>query len=329
MRIGTDSLLVVFATFFLLTGCASRGGAAKESEATQTRAFPMLQIPTMYTTNEDRLAYVAEHYWDSFLSTSSTWFCDSLTINGVPSIEVEDHMAAFVTMLEQSDIEVARKGMAALFRKVEAKQMSDSLSNVYEQFASLTEKYLYDPNSPYRDEELFLPYVSGLATSSLSNPLLVPSYAHEASVCATNRIGEQVPDFEFKDISGRKHTLYGVKGDYTLLFFSNPGCEACKQIIETIKSDLKLEYMVSEGNLAIVNVYIDEDIDAWKAYQDYYPTTWFNGYDDTFSIRRDLKFNVRAIPSLYVLDSEKRIVMKDAPEDRVFAFLNSIPIIYK
>lgn len=315
--------MAAFVALSLLSGCASHGGASNGDAASHIRPFPMLQIPTMYTTNEDRLAYAAEHYWDSFLSTSSTWFCDSLTINGVPSTEVEDHFATFVAMLEQADISVARKGAAALFRKVEAKQMSDSLSNVFEQFVGLAEKYLFDPNSPYRNEDIYLPFVKGLSESPLTSPSMVPAYKHDASMCELNSIGSQAADFAFKDIAGRTHTLYGIKGEYTLLFFSNPGCEACKSIIEAIKQEQRLEDMVSSGRLAIVNVYIDEDVEAWKSYQDYYPKTWFNGYDATYSIRQDIKYDVRAIPSLYILDSEKRVIMKDAPEERVFAFLNA------
>lgn len=323
MKMRTDILSAALAALLLLSGCNSRGGAAKGDASPQTRAFPMLQIPTMYTTAEDRMAYAAEHYWDPFLSTSSTWLCDSLTVDGVPATDVEDHFATFVAILEQADIDVARKGAAALFRKVEAKQMSDSLSNVYEHFTELVARYLYDPNSPYRNEDIYLPFVKGLAESPLTPPSMVPAYEYVVRMCSLNTIGSQAPDFTFTDINGRSHTLYGVKGEYTLLFFSNPGCEACKEIIETLKGEPALADLVSQGRLAVVNVYIDEDIEAWKAYQDYYPKNWYNGYDANYTIRQDIKFNVRAIPSLYVLDSEKRVIMKDAPEEKVFAFLNS------
>ena len=329
-----------FLAAVLLCGCGNHGGSASSGPATapSVREFPMFRIPSMYTDPYDRMVYAAEHYWDAFLSTDSVWPCDSLTINGVPAETVEEHFATYVELLIQllsmpagqtdvaasvSVVSDARKGISSLFRHVEAKQKSDSLSNVFDRFASLAEKYLYDPNSPYRNEDLYLPYVQGLAVSLLTDPLMVPAYSHDAEMCAMNSVGSKVPDFVFKDIDGGSHSLYGVKGTFTLLFFSNPGCEACKQIIETIKSDIGLEHLISSGKLAVVNVYIDEDIDAWKSYQDYYPDTWFNGYDPSYSIRQDVKYNVRAIPSLYLLDSEKRVIMKDAPENRVFAYLNA------
>ena len=298
----------------------------------------MVKIPSMYTDPYDRVVYVTEHYWDTFLSTDSSWPCDSLTINGVSSDSVEEHFATFSELLFQimsysaghtdaaasaARVSDARKAVASLFRHVEAKQKSDSLSNVFDRIAEIADRYMYDPNSPYRSEDFYLPYVQGLSESSLTNPRMVPAYRHDAQMCAMNSIGSKVPDFVFKDIDGRSNTLYGVKGTFTLLFFSNPGCEACQKIIESIKANFVLEQMISSGDLAIVNVYIDEDLEAWKSYQDYYPDTWHNGYDPSYSIRQDMKFNVRAIPSLYLLDSEKCVIMKDAPEDRVFSYLDA------
>jgi hypothetical protein len=72
------------------------------------------------------------------------------------------------------------------------------------------------------------------------------------------------------------------------------------------------------------NVYIDEDISAWKAYEPVYPRTWVTGYEFAGIIREEQIYDVRAIPSLYLLDREYRIVMKDAPTERVLAFLDRI-----
>ena len=112
-----------------------------------------------------------------------------------------------------------------------------------------------------------------------------------------------------------------MKGTFTLLFFSNPGCTACKEIVDELNSAPFVSAMLAEGFLSVVNVYIDEDIDAWRDYQEIYPKEWYNGYDPSFSIRSNLSYSVRAIPSLYLLDSEKNVIMKDAVEQNVFAYL--------
>jgi ribonucleotide reductase alpha subunit len=80
---------------------------------------------------------------------------------------------------------------------------------------------------------------------------------------------------------------------------------------------------IADGRLAVVNIYIDEDIQAWRSYMPIYPEEWYNGFDPDYVIRNSDLYNVRAIPSLYLLDAEKRVIMKDAPEERLFRYLSS------
>ena len=49
-----------------------------------------------------------------------------------------------------------------------------------------------------------------------------------------------------------------------------------------------------------------------------------NGFDPDFVIRTEDLYDVRAIPSLYLLDADKTVIMKDAPENRVFRYLASL-----
>ena len=54
-----------------------------------------------------------------------------------------------------------------------------------------------------------------------------------------------------------------------------------------------------------------------------YPEEWYNGFDPDLAIRTEDLYNVRAIPSLYLLDADKRVILKDAPEDKVFSVISS------
>ena len=94
-------------------------------------------------------------------------------------------------------------------------------------------------------------------------------------------------------------------------------------IIQVLKGDQKISAMISQGRLAVLNIYIDEDLQAWREYMPIYPEEWYNGFDPDLVIRTDNLYNVRAIPSLYLLDSDKRVIMKDAPENKLFNYLLS------
>ena len=76
--------------------------------------------------------------------------------------------------------------------------------------------------------------------------------------------------------------------------------------------------------MAVLNIYIDEDLEAWRSYMPIYPETWYNGFDPDLMIRGETLYNVRAIPSLYLLDRDKRVIMKDAPEARLFDWLSGV-----
>lgn len=306
----------------MMVACGGR--KANETTAFQTHPFPpQPEAPAIITDPQEAAEYVLTNYWNKFLSEA--YPCDSNVVNGVLKDDVEKAFGTYVTFLEKSaPIDFGRKAMADFFDKVEKFQSADTSSNVFGFFAKMVSKYLYDPNSPVRNEDLYLPYVSRLAVSGLSDPDLKPSYSYETSMCSLNMIGTPAADFTFTDLAGKRHTLYGVKAETTLLFFSNPGCPACKEIIASLTSDEKIARLVASGRLAVVNVYIDEELDKWREYASVYPKNWYNGYDQSYIIRSDVTYNVRAIPSLYVLDAEKRVVMKDAPVEDVLPYLDNL-----
>ena len=66
----------------------------------------------------------------------------------------------------------------------------------------------------------------------------------------------------------------------------------------------------------------DENLDEWYGYMSHYPDTWINGYDADLIIRADRIYYLRAIPSIYILDGEKRIVCKDATLETALQILN-------
>jgi len=305
-----------------MVGCSGRRNG--KATAFQPHAFPPVpEPPAVIVEPQEKAEYVISNYWNKFLS--QTYPCDTNVVNGVLADDLEKAFGTYVTFLEGTcTIDFGRKAMAGFFDKVEKFQASDTSSNVFGFFEKMVPKYLYDPNSPVRNEDLYLPYVSRLAVSEYSDPDLKPSYSFETQMCSLNMIGSPAADFTFTDLSGKRHTLYSVKAGTTLLFFTNPGCPACKEIMESLTSDEEISALVASGRLAVVNIYIDDELDKWREYASVYPKNWYNGYDQSYIIRSDVTYNVRAIPSLYVLDSEKKVIMKDAPVEVVLPYLETL-----
>jgi len=302
----------------IFSGCKT----AKKAELLKDVPFPEVKIPSLVTDPEERAVWIAENMWNGLVDTSRHGFlCDSSHISGIKKEEVESKVGLYTSILGRIPLEKARECTASLFSKIEALEKKDTSSNVFEGMTALLQSYLYDPNSPVRNEDIWEPYVSALSKSPLAGNMAL-AYDYEAKMCSLNRVGTPAADFSFKTLDGRTESLYGIPSPMTLLFFSNPGCENCKQIIDYLCSSEKIESAISKGELSVVNIYIDENVKDWMDYAVTYPVTWHNGYDFKYAIRTDVLYNVRAIPSLYILDKEKKVIFKDAPQETVFAFLD-------
>ena len=299
-----------------IAGCGQR-----KAEQFQALPFPDVLPPAMMEDPQDRAEYMAQNMWNSLTDPSRTYPCDSLLVSGVRRSDVEQKFANWTQVLGMSSRPVAEKSVSRLYDRALACEKKDTSSNVFETFASLVDKYLFDPNSPLRDEDLYGAYASRLAAYEGYTEVQKEKYARDARLCALNKVGTRAADFRFADRRGKVRTLYGVEAPYTLLFFSNPGCEACMSIINVLKEDPQISGMISSGRLKVLNIYIDEDLDAWRSYMPVYPDEWYNGFDPDFVIRNETLYNVRAIPSLYLLDSDKTVLLKDAPENRMFEYL--------
>lgn len=306
----------------LVLGCG-QGKKNSKPVAPTTRDFPLVEVPVMITEPQERMEWLAAHMWDRFTDTGKLYHSDSLTVNGVLIKDIEAQMGVYASLLQEIPIVTGKSVVSAWYNKLEAFQLAFPESNMLPQLVGITTKYLYDPNSPVRSEDLYLPFVKALSESPLIDPDYRARYAWDARNCALNQTGTIASDFTFIDTAGKRRTLHSVKAQKLLLIFGNPDCTACKEIVETLEGVPQLQSLIDSGYLKVVDIYIDEDIDLWKSKAATYPSKWINGYDPNYIIRGDKLYNIRAVPSVYLLDADKRVLLKDCPTERIFpAILN-------
>lgn len=141
---------------------------------------------------------------------------------------------------------------------------------------------------------------------------LAPEYALKMAM--QNRVGQPANDFTFERITGERGSLYGLRSEYVLLFVSNPGCALCREVREQIASSPMLSEMIERGRLAVLVLYPDEELDAWRAHAGEIPPAWINARDPGCVVRDSGLYDLRAIPSLYLLDADKRVLVKDSAD---------------
>ena len=309
-------------SIILLAVTVAAGCGQKKAERFTALPFPDITLPSMIQDQQDVAEYYALHYWDKMTDPERTYPSDSILVSGVRKDDVEQKFANWLAVLDAVELGMAEKSVSRLYDRAVACERKDSSSNVFETFTSLVEKYLYDPNSPLRNEDLYGPYAERLANCEFIDEGRRDAYAYDAKLSALNRIGTKAADFRFEDKNGKVRRLYDIKADFTVLFFSNPGCEACKEIINSLREMPQIDFLISARRIAVLNIYIDEDLEAWRSYMPIYPENWYNAFDPDFVIRMDQLYNVRAIPSLYLLDKDKTVIMKDAVTGNVIDFIN-------
>jgi thioredoxin-related protein len=312
--------ILVILMLVSLSACVQHG--KQQKSAPVKRSFPTVSLPAMVQDPQEAAEYMAMHYWDAFLKPQEKdYISDSLYVSGVAISDLEQVLANYIYILDVLPLKTAQKAVSQLTAKVQAYESADTSSNVFETFIRLTDKYLFDPNSPLRDEDLYSPIAASLSGSQHLDSATRDRYSYVAKMCRLNEKGSKAADFRFCDKKGREYRLYDIKADKILLFFSNPGCQSCLEIINAIKENKDVADMISSGSLAVLNIYIDEDLKEWREYMPIYPENWYNGFDPDLVIRTDKTYNVRAIPSLYLLDADKTVMLKDTTPERLFHLL--------
>ena len=321
MTIMIKRIFIAVAILFLVACNSGNTQKEKAEQKFQALPFPDVQIPAMISDPAEAMEFLSENYWNKITDPSRSYPCDSIYVSGVDKDELEQKFADWTAVLNNVSPDMAMRSVGKLYDKAYAFEIANPSSNVFETFVNLVQRYLYDPNSPLRDEDLYHPFVAKYAKYEGLTEVEKGKYEREARLSGLNRKGTKAADFRFADRYGRIRHLYDINAELTLLFFSNPGCNACMDIINVLRDDATISSLIGSGRMAVLNIYIDEDIQAWRSYMPIYPEHWYNGFDPDYVLRSNEIYCIRAIPSLYLLDKEKNVLMKDVPENRLFNYL--------
>ncbi len=272
-------------------------------------SFPLPTIPTMLSSPKEREKYLVQHYWDNF-DFNDTSYIHRAEIT-------EQGWVNYIDLLKQSPLPEAQRVIKAMMRAISTKN-----TKVFKYFTELADKYLYDPNSPLQEEELYIPILEVMVkTPTLSDAEKIRP-KDRLKLALKNRVGQLATDFSYTLISGIKTNLYRVPGEFTLLFFNNPGCHACEETINKLKFSVIINQLITNKRLKIVAIYPDAEIDEWQKHINDFPKEWINGYDKGVTIKTKNIYDLKAIPTLYLLDKEKKVLLKDA-------FLPEIELYFK
>ena len=292
-------IVVILLAALCAVSCGRRASRQQTSAAPQMRVFLPAIAPSSLSDDAKR-DYLRWHYWDRFD------FADTLFIREVDTVQMVEAYVRWIALI--SDRPTDGVPMDSLMRRASASRP------MLDYFTMLAELVIHDPNSPLRNDEFYIPVLRAVLASPYYDEYerIGPSY--DLNMAMQNRIGERANDFRYTLASGATGTLYGVKAEYVLLFINNPGCPMCKQLREQIDGSPMLSVMIKRGRLKVVALYPDEDLAEWREYRGHIPPSWINGYDAGCVVREKSLYDLHAIPTLYLLDRDKRVLVKDSTD---------------
>lgn len=150
-------------------------------------------------------------------------------------------------------------------------------------FEGLMAHYLDDPDSPLYSDRVYDQLLRALPETPQRSWLL--------EQLAKNQVGSRATDILVKTSDGKQVRLYDIKAEQTLLIFYDPDCKRCQRL----EAQLKQEPLIMQNpRLQVVR----KDVNDLKG-EYYVPHT----------------------PSLYLLDKEKRVLLKGENEEALKSLL--------
>lgn len=166
------------------------------------------------------------------------------------------------------------------------------------------------PASPYRDEGRYIAFLDSLLAIDTLPEALRERALDRRRVAMLNRPGSIASDFRYLERQGGESRLHDLQSPLTLLVFYDPECPHCGDILRALASSKAINRAIADNRLTVLAIYAEGKRDVWDQTRDGLPGNWLVGYDLTGILDEEI-YDLPAMPTPYLLDSDKRVILKD------------------
>jgi len=147
-----------------------------------------------------------------------------------------------------------------------------------------------------------------LLSEEVKNTPSGKAYAQGLANEEKTAIGYAAPDFASKDVNGKPVKLSDFKGKYVLVDFWASWCVPCRRENPNV---VKAYQKYKDKNFTIISISLDKSKDAWLKAIETDNLTWTNVCDfNEFGGDAAIKYNVKAIPTNFLIDPQGKIIGK-------------------
>lgn len=264
-------------------------------EAFQIVVAPLFEYPVAPEEIDGLQAksdYLMDHFWDKM---------DFKNKNAVDQNALNDAFATYITPMRFADAKKADESIKKLIGNI---SKNPTLSW---QFAKAAEESLYGPRAEYWNDAVFLQFIDNALQNKSIKKERKTRYEHLAGILRNSMQGSKPPQFEYLTTDG-KRALFQPNGVITLIEFGTPDCTECRYIKLKLETDVRFSSLVDKGKINVLFINT-QPAENWQKRMTEFPKTWHVGSSAEVL---DL-FDMRVIPSLYVIDREGKIAVKNVP----------------
>lgn len=287
-RIYPVTLLVAI----VLLGACSQ--SKKEDQKTEIKGIEFPNPPALITEPMDRADYILTHLFDGVTEID--------TVLMGSSDEREQFFANYFAINLNANEQAQRETIRQFYQL--ATPAMDSIG------MRLVSKYYGEPNSPFFDEASYLLMTEEAEKAGLLDEAEQIRLADRKALFLRNKVGEKAENFDYVLANGRETSLYNSVSGLTLLLFYDPECDTCHSTLYALSSDPKVKEMVDNG-LHILCIYACGDEESWRHHLSELPPFATAGMDKKGVILSESLYDLKALPTIYLLDENCRVLMKD------------------
>lgn len=314
-------LSIVFSVCLMEVALVSCGSSSKKPDAVSDSnqsslsqpitQFPYPDIPTMLVQPEERKEFLLNHYWDNFP------FSDTTALKK-PDVTEQGYVNYIALLADDETTNELRKEALDKFcaRFTQDKQ-------AFKAFSKLADDYLANPNSPQYNESLYALYLQAMIDCSSVDDVRKSTFRFKLDLISRNNPGDKASDFVYILPGSKRSSLMQTKakGNKLLLIFYDPDCPHCREIMSQMIADRALSDAIDAEKVTVLAVYTEGDETVWTNTLPDMPRNWIVATDRS-AIKDKSLYDLKAMPSLYLLDGSKTVILKDAPYTRIRHELN-------
>lgn len=288
----------------LLLSCATLCPAQDSTHQALPSGFAYPDPPDCIASVGGRVEYMAEHFWDSADMSDTALFAR-------PRLML-DHLYLLANLPDT----VSGRHVRHLIDQ--ASRCQDTFSQVL----FWLEHFVYDSSSPYYNEPLYEVAMRAVIASDVDTVYkLTPQM--RLDMLSRNRIGQPAEDFVFWTKDSTQCRLYELPPIPIVLMFGHPACSLCHDAENLLQATPAIVDALQAGTLIVLSVTPDATWDEWQAHD--YPAGWLVGIDAERCIYDNALYDIQRTPSFYLLDDNKRVLIKEASAARLLRELGIKP----